>query len=89
MERYNKIFEDDIRIPIKLYFNENKYTYNRVMSLQDVKKKMSKSDKSKKSCINLIDDPEMIRIKIQKAKTDSLGKVSAITNLINIFNLYR
>jgi len=25
---------------------------------------MSKSDPSKKSCINLIDDPEMIRIKI-------------------------
>jgi tryptophanyl-tRNA synthetase len=63
-ERYNKLFKDDIAIPGKLYFNENKYTYNRVMSLQDVTKKMSKSDKQKKACINLIDDPEMIRLKI-------------------------
>lgn len=43
---------------------------------------MSKSDPSKKACINLIDDPEMIRLKIQKAKTDSLGKVSAKLLLI-------
>lgn len=34
------------------------------MSLQDANKKMSKSDPSKKACINMIDDPEMIRIKI-------------------------
>ena len=37
--------------------------------------KMSKSDKSKKACINIIDDPEMIRIKISKAKTDAIGRV--------------
>jgi tryptophanyl-tRNA synthetase len=48
---------------------------------------MSKSDKSKKACINLIDDPEMIRIKISKAKTDSLGRVSTI-NIIDQL-LYR
>lgn len=46
------------------------------MSLKDASKKMSKSDKSKKATINIIDDPEMIRIKISKAKTDSVGKVS-------------
>ncbi|MFN9903725.1 MAG: hypothetical protein ACK55Z_34100 [bacterium] len=34
---------------------------------------MSKSDASALACINLIDDPEMIRTKIRKAKTDSLG----------------
>jgi len=73
IERYNKLFSDEMPLPEKLSVNENAYTYNRVMSLQDSSKKMSKSDKSKKACINLIDDPEMIRIKIQKAKTDSLG----------------
>ena len=52
---------------------------------------MSKSDPSKKACINLIDDPEMIRIKIQKAKTDSLGKIKydsqrpALQNLLCIY----
>lgn len=46
------------------------------MSLQDAKKKMSKSDLSKLSCINLIDDAETIRQKIRKAKTDSLGKIT-------------
>lgn len=50
--------------------------YQRVMSLQDANKKMSKSDASKLSCINLIDDAEMIRTKIRKAKTDSLGKIT-------------
>jgi tryptophanyl-tRNA synthetase len=37
---------------------------------------MSKSDASKLACINLIDDAEMIRTKIRKAKTDSLGKIT-------------
>lgn len=46
------------------------------MSLQDGTKKMSKSDTSKLSCINLIDDSEMIRMKIRKAKTDSLGSIT-------------
>ena len=46
------------------------------MSLQDAANKMSKSDKSKLACINLIDDPEMIRVKIRKAKTDSLGQIT-------------
>ena len=48
----------------------------RVMSLQNGTKKMSKSDTSKLSCINLIDDPDMIRVKVRKAKTDSEGKLT-------------
>lgn len=62
-------------MPMKLDYTHSPYVYNRVMSLQDAGKKMSKSDPSKKACINLIDDPEMIRLKIMRAKTDSLGKV--------------
>jgi len=68
-------------MPDKLSFEESHFVYNRVMSLQDASKKMSKSDPSKKACINLIDDPEMIRLKIQKAKTDSVGKVIFHLNL--------
>jgi tryptophanyl-tRNA synthetase len=42
----------------------------RVMSLRDGTKKMSKSDPSDLSRINLTDDAEMIANKIRKAKTD-------------------
>ncbi len=54
---------------------------------------MSKSDTSKLSCINLIDDPEMIRLKIKKAKTDSLGTITyqpderpELANLLRIYS---
>ncbi|WP_377886157.1 tryptophan--tRNA ligase [Algimonas porphyrae] len=43
----------------------------RVMSLRDGNKKMSKSDPSDASRINLTDDAEKIAKKIRKAKTDS------------------
>ena len=44
----------------------------RVMSLRDGSKKMSKSDTSDYSRINMTDDAELIRQKIRKAKTDPL-----------------
>jgi tryptophanyl-tRNA synthetase len=45
----------------------------RVMSLRDGTKKMSKSDASDMSRINMTDDAETIARKIQKAKTDTDG----------------
>ncbi|HEX3499137.1 MAG TPA: tryptophan--tRNA ligase [Stellaceae bacterium] len=42
----------------------------RVMSLRDGSKKMSKSDSSDYSRINMTDDADTIALKIQKAKTD-------------------
>lgn len=42
----------------------------RVMSLRDGRVKMSKSDPSDYSRINLMDSPDTIRLKIRKAKTD-------------------
>ncbi|HEY1505243.1 MAG TPA: tryptophan--tRNA ligase [Stellaceae bacterium] len=44
----------------------------RVMSLRDGSKKMSKSDASDYSRINMTDDAETIALKIRKAKTDPL-----------------
>jgi tryptophanyl-tRNA synthetase len=41
-----------------------------VMSLRDGAKKMSKSDASDQSRINLTDDPDSIALKIRRAKTD-------------------
>ena len=65
------------------------------MSLKDGKKKMSKSDPSDQSRINLTDSEDQIRKKVQKAKTDSmpfpeskndLENRPEIENLINIYS---
>jgi len=42
----------------------------RVMSLRDGRKKMSKSDASEQSRIDMTDDPDTIALKIRRAKTD-------------------
>jgi len=46
-------------------------TAARIMSLRDGTAKMSKSDPSDMSRINLVDDPDTIMAKIRKAKTDA------------------
>jgi tryptophanyl-tRNA synthetase len=53
----------------------------RVMSLRDGTKKMSKSDASDLSRINLMDDAETISKKIRKAKTDPDGLPSETAGL--------
>jgi len=45
----------------------------RVMALDDGTKKMSKSDESDNSRINLLDPPEVIARKIKRCKTDSIA----------------
>ena len=53
----------------------------RVMSLRDGTKKMSKSDPSDLSRINLLDDEDAISKKIRKAKTDPDGLPSEVEGL--------
>jgi tryptophanyl-tRNA synthetase len=66
----------------------------RVMSLRDGTKKMSKSDPSEMSRINLRDSNEEIALKIQKARTDPDGLPSEISGLKgrpeaeNLVNIY-
>lgn len=66
----------------------------RIMSLQDGTKKMSKSDESELSRINLTDSADEIVKKIKKAKTDSLPAINfdearpEIFNLLNIFSAF-
>src|SRR5208337_2713966 len=55
----------------------------RVMSLRDGKKKMSKSDPSDQSRINLNDDPDTIALKIRRAKTDPEPLPSETDGLAN------
>lgn len=53
----------------------------RVMSLQDGSKKMSKSDESEKSRINLTDDADTIARKIKKAQTDPQAMPESVEGL--------
>jgi len=55
--------------------------FSRIMSLKDGTKKMSKSDSSDLSRINLTDDKDLISNKIKKAKTDNLLMPSDNKNL--------
>lgn len=63
----------------------------KITSLTDPLKKMSKSDPSAKSTIYLLDNPEEAYKKIQKAVTDSEGKIyvsndkPGVTNLLTIY----
>ena len=67
---------------------------SRVMSLRDGKKKMSKSEDSDQSRINLKDDKDLIEQKIKKAKTDNDSIPSEINGLknryeaINLISIY-
>ena len=64
------------------------------MSLRDGKKKMSKSDISDSSRINLTDTKEEISNKIKKAKTDALPLPDTLEELedrpeaSNLLNIY-
>lgn len=65
---------------------------NKVLSLRNPTKKMSKSDADQNSCIYINELPEIIQKKIRRATTDSIqGKVTfdpvsrpGVSNLINI-----
>ncbi len=64
----------------------------RIMSLRDGNKKMSKSDESDFSRINITDSDDAIAKKISKAKTDSIGEIyfdkenrPETSNLISIY----
>ncbi len=59
----------------------------RIMSLQDGTKKMSKSDESDLTRINLTDEPDLIIKKIKKAKTDSLAEIEYVENRPELYNL--
>jgi len=69
----------------------------RIMSLQNPKSKMSKSDIDPLGCINLLDSEEEIREKVKKAVTDSESAISAkvhgdgegaVGNLLTIYSAF-
>jgi tryptophanyl-tRNA synthetase len=66
----------------------------RIMSLRDGSAKMSKSDPSDMSRINLVDDPDLVMQKVRKAKTDPEPLPSEVAGLagrleaINLVAIY-
>ena len=68
---------DFLKIPEPLIQKD----FSRIMSLKDGTKKMSKSELSDLSRINLTDGKDLIVNKIKKAKTDSLPLPSSINEL--------
>ncbi len=88
-KKFNQKFGKTFKEPASLIPKEGA----KIMSLQDPKKKMSKSD-DPKSCIFLFDEPEAIAKKILSAQTDSgkdirynVTKKPGISNLLTIYSL--
>jgi len=78
-QKFNNDFNatDFLKVPEPLIQKE----FSRIMSLKDGLKKMSKSDPSDLSRINLTDDRDVILNKIKKAKTDPLPLPSDVKDL--------
>ena len=78
-QKFNNDFEVDnfLQVPEPLIQKE----VSRIMSLKDGSKKMSKSELSDLSRINLTDDKDLIINKIKKAKTDPLPMPEDIKEL--------
>ena len=87
--RFNSQYSDTFTIPEPYIPSSG----NRIMSLQDPDKKMSKSDDNLNNLISLLDTPEVIRRKIKRAVTDSGSDIRydesrpGISNLISIYSL--
>ena len=88
-KKFNQKFGQTFKEPASLILKEG----SKIMSLQDPKRKMSKSDEPK-SCIFLFDSPEDIQKKVSSAQTDSgkdiiynITKKPGISNLLTIYSL--
>ncbi len=78
-QKFNNDFkvENFLQVPEPLIQKE----FSRIMSLKDASKKMSKSELSDLSRINLTDDKDQIINKIKKAKTDPLPLPQSLKEL--------
>lgn len=89
-ERFNNKYSPTFKVPEPLI---QKFGA-RIMSLQDPERKMSKSDEDENGYILILDKPEVIRRKVKRAVTDSIGQVKyndeqlGIKNLINIYSVF-
>ncbi|KAI9010155.1 hypothetical protein DFJ74DRAFT_342103 [Hyaloraphidium curvatum] len=87
-QRFNHTFGHVFPVPNGLLATSSK----RIMSLRDPTSKMSKSDPSDQSRINITDSPDSIRRKVQRAVTDSHPTIDydpdgrpGVASLINLY----
>lgn len=84
--RFNNTYSQTFTIPEGYVPKEGA----KIMDLQDPSKKMSKSEENPNCYILIMDTPEVIRKKISRAVTDSIGVINysddqpGVKNLINI-----
>ena len=87
-ERFNKTYSPTFTIP-EAYLSK---TGAKIMDLQNPEKKMSKSEDNPNSYILIMDEPNVIRKKISRAVTDSIGEVKysdeqpGVKNLMTILS---
>lgn len=90
-ERFNNTYSETFKIP-EPYIPE---AGAKIMDLQEPTKKMSKSSDNPNSYILIMDPPEVIRKKISRAVTDSLGVVKyndeqpGVKNLMTILSVIK
>ncbi|XP_050585681.1 tryptophan--tRNA ligase, mitochondrial isoform X1 [Bombus affinis] len=89
--KFNKRFGNTFPVPHSLV-NEN--ASQRIKSLRNPSKKMSKSDQNPNSRLDILDKPEVLATKIKKAVTDCTSKVTyepetrpGVANLITIHSM--
>lgn len=85
-ERFNNLYSPTFKVPEPYIAKEGA----KIMDLQDPSKKMSKSSENPNSYILILDPPDVIRKKLSRAVTDSVGVVNytdeqpGVKNLIDI-----
>lgn len=90
VNRFNGLYGDVFRVP-EPYIPKSGA---KIMSLQNPEKKMSKSDPNPKSCIYILDEPDVIMSKFKRAVTDSESEVvfregkDGINNLMTIYSVF-
>lgn len=85
--RFNNTFSDTFKVPEPFFGKVGA----KIKSLQEPNAKMSKSDPNPNGAISLLDEPNIIKNKIKRAVTDSVGEVNysddqpGVKNLIDIY----
>ncbi|KYH34074.1 tryptophan--tRNA ligase [Clostridium tepidiprofundi DSM 19306] len=82
-ERFNRVYSPTFLIP-EPYIAK---TGAKIMDLQDPTKKMSKSEENQNGYILIMDPPNVIRKKISRAVTDSIGVVKYSDDQLGVKNL--
>lgn len=86
-ERFNHNYSNTFKVPEPFFGKVGA----KIKSLQEPTAKMSKSDENPNGAISLLDDPNVIKNKIKRAVTDSVGIINytddqpGVKNLVDIY----